>query len=89
MYTPFVAIGNGELDKNPEVHKGDLILCPHCGDTHPVILGKSQKWNEETQSVEEEFTETNALQMFKCDFTGNLYLCGVDNKAMDGIEVVR
>lgn len=31
---PFVAFSNDTLDRQPRVHKGDIVECPHCGGEH-------------------------------------------------------
>lgn len=38
--TPYVAVGNGELDQNPTIKEGDRIPCPNCGKICTVLEAK-------------------------------------------------
>jgi hypothetical protein len=69
-----ISIGNGELDGNKRLKKGDLIDCPYCSGKHPVKLGKN-----------EDNIETNTLMFYKCN--GTAYLCGVNGVAI-GKELI-
>ena len=37
---PFMVIGAGELEDAAYVQAGDEILCPLCGNVHPLECGK-------------------------------------------------
>jgi len=89
MTIPYLTVGNDELEGRPSIYKDDIIQCSHCDGTHKVALGMSRKWNNELQCLEEEETESNSMQFYSCSKTGKTYLCGVDNRAMDGVEVVK
>ena len=34
--TPFVGFSNDTLNRQPKVHKGDIVECPLCGGEHPL-----------------------------------------------------
>jgi len=66
---PFMAIGEGELNGNKTLKKGDIINCPHCSKGHPIKLGKT-----------EDGVETNSIMFYNCG--KKTYLCGVDGTAL-------
>lgn len=37
MSTPYIGFGNDTLKKLPIVHKGDMVACPHCKGSHPLL----------------------------------------------------
>ncbi len=41
MPTPYVAFGNDNLERQPEVHAGDKFTCDKCGELHELRAGKS------------------------------------------------
>lgn len=68
----FFAIGNEELEGQPQIKKGDMFDCPHCPDKHPLECGKNPKTGEESA----------LLLFYKCPKTGNTYLAGIDGKML-------
>jgi len=68
----FVAFGNDELEKLPDIKKGDIIVCPHCGGKHKVEAFKDKNGND-----------TNTLA-YECG--EELYLAGVDGKNVMGVR---
>jgi predicted RNA-binding Zn-ribbon protein involved in translation (DUF1610 family) len=66
----FLAIGNEELEGQPEVKKGDMFDCPHCPDKHVIKCGKNAKTGE----------DDDLLLYYKCDKTGSAYLVGIRGK---------
>lgn len=44
--TPFVDFSNDTLDRQPRVHKGDILECPHCGGEHTAEAGKNEDGSE-------------------------------------------
>jgi len=66
----FLAVGNEELEGQPEIKKGDEIDCPHCPGKHVISCGKNAKTGE----------DDDLLLFYKCDKTGNAYLAGIRGK---------
>lgn len=48
---PFVAFGNDELEKKPELTKYDSIKCAECGQTHRMECGIDQKTGKESDLI--------------------------------------
>jgi transposase-like protein len=71
METPFIAVGHGELDSNPDV--GKVYDCPSCGKQHPVEYG---------ERVEKDGTKTPdpMLAFVKCK--KKAYLIGINGKML-------
>lgn len=74
----YTAIGNKELEGNPEVHGGDLITCPNCGKPHPLKGGEEIN-NDGTKEPSE--TILAYLCGDKC------FLGAVNNKLMGGLKL--
>ena len=36
MSAPYIGFGNDTLGRRPELHEGDEITCPSCGERHTV-----------------------------------------------------
>lgn len=68
----FLAVGNGELDGQPEIKKGDMFDCPHCGGAHPLECGKNPKTG----------VEDNFLLFYTCTSTGLDWLAGMNGKML-------
>jgi len=68
----WVAFGNNELEKLPDMKKGDVIICSHCGKKHKVKAFKDKDGND-----------TN---MFAYECGEKLYLAGVDGKNILGVK---
>lgn len=63
----YIAFGNDELNVAPPLHKGEAILCPHCGQDH-IVAG----------AINSEGEETEMLLFYQCGDT--TYLAGIDSK---------
>lgn len=70
---PFIAVGNGELDKNGNV--GDIATCPNCGNAHKVEYG---------ERVLEDGTKepSKMLAYVSCPKNKSAYLIGIDGKLL-------
>lgn len=68
----FFAIGNEELEGQPEIKKGDMFDCPHCPDKHEIHCGKNAKTGK----------DDDILLFYKCEKTGNTYLAGIAGKLL-------
>jgi hypothetical protein len=64
-----LAIGNDELEKCFEVHKGEKIRCPNCGEWHVLEAGKNKDGKE-----------TEIILFYKCG--DKVYLGAVANKLL-------
>ena len=62
-----LVIGNDELEKCFEVHKGEKIKCLHCGEWHVLEAGKNKDGKE-----------TEIILFYKCG--EKTYLGAVANK---------
>jgi len=69
----FFAIGNYELQDQPEVHEGDMIICPHCGDSHQLEAGTNKDRNK-----------NEIILIYRCG--ENMYLAAVNCKLLPEIE---
>lgn len=87
MSIPYLTISNDEIKNLPNIYKNDVIKCPHCNGTHKVCIGSSKRWDDEKNCLIEENSESNVIQFFTCG--EKTYICGIDNKAMPGIELVK
>ena len=67
---PFIAIGNGELDNNPDVPK--TIKCKSCGKMHKVVRSKDSDGTP------------GRLHFYTCKNVkpNATYLCGFNGKLM-------
>jgi len=69
MNVPFIAFGNDELKKMPDL--GEEIVCPYCGEKHKVEYGKKVLSNNTR-------IEDKTLAYVRC---GNeIYLVGINGK---------
>jgi len=74
-----LAIGNGELDGNPDV--GGSAVCPVCKETHTVSYGTSRSrlpdgtWTEPVES--------KSLGFVKCPKNDMAYLVSLEGKLLD------
>lgn len=68
---PFIAVGNGELDNNPDVP--EIYKCPRCNEEHPVEYG--DKVNKDGTK-----TPDKLLAFVKC--RGSSYLIGINGKML-------
>lgn len=73
---PFISVGQGELDDNEKLKKGDVIQCPHCTGGHPVVLGRAK-----------DDSETDSVMYYNCGET--TYLCGVNGIALFGVQLKK
>lgn len=62
-----LAIGNNELGEK----LGDTIICPKCGEEHPIEFGKKQL-------LDDTWIETKILSFYFCG--GKPYLAGIDGQ---------
>lgn len=69
MNIPFIAFGNDELKKMPDL--GKEVVCPHCGRKHKVEYGK--KVLSDGKKVEDKM-----LAYVQCG--DEVYLVGVNGK---------
>ena len=76
MTLPYIAIGNNELGDKLK----STIDCPHCGKRHRVQKSKSRKLLPNGELGP--FEVSNLLQFYKCTKNGNVYLCGIEGKAI-------
>lgn len=72
---PFVAFGNDELGE--EVHAGDWIVCPICGDFHKLTGGTDGETGEPSELI----------LGYKCG--EDSCLAAVGCKIVDGIKVAH
>lgn len=68
----FLAVGNEELEGQPEIKKGDMFDCPHCPEKHTIKCGTSSKTGK----------EDDLLLFYTCDRTGKTYLAGIRGKRL-------
>jgi len=69
--TPFIAVGNGELDNNGPV--GKFITCPHCSQDHDIKYGKEK-------NAAGEWVESRMLAFYKCGEKS--YLAGINGQLL-------
>ncbi len=64
-----LAISNAELEKEPYVHDGDMIICPHCKDVHKL-----------QSSMGSDGKRTEFLLYYICG--GKSYIAAIANKLL-------
>lgn len=64
----FLAVGNEELEGQPEIKKGDMFDCPHCPDKHVLECGTDPKNGK----------ESTMLLFYRCG--DKTYLAGLNGK---------
>ena len=69
--TPFVGFSNDTLDRQPKVHKGDVLECIHCGGEHIAQAAKN-----------EDGSESELILFYNCG--GNAYLAAVAGRLIIG-----
>lgn len=74
-----LAIGNNELGG----YLGATIECPHCGGTH--VVENAQQVDTATGKL----VETKTLQFYRCDKTGDAYLCGIKGRAINNGRAIK
>jgi len=70
----FLAIGNDELG-DPV---GELITCPHCGETHEIEYGAKRTLQDD--GTWSEPVPSRLLGFYQCG--DDLYLASIDGKAL-------
>lgn len=71
METPFIAVGNGELEDNANVP--EEYDCPRCGKSHPV---------EYFNKIEKDGTKTPSKMLAYVKCKKKKYLIGLNGKML-------
>jgi len=79
--TPYLAIGNRELDRNPEVRAGDAVRCANCGNPHELRGGESVNAAGEVVGM-------SPLLFYHCPENDGDYLGGLNGHLLNGLERV-
>ena len=80
--TPWMAVGNDELNDKPVVKAGDKVICPRCGELHTLrpgqrlVPGPSGTYEDATK-VRDDF-----LMAFSCGET--VYLGALRGRLITG-----
>jgi len=71
MTIPFIAVGHGELDNNPDIP--EEYNCPRCNHKHPVQYG---------ENVEKDGTKTPSKMLAYVKCKKGVYLVGINGKML-------
>lgn len=69
MNIPFMAVGNEELEEQPNISQKDLVYCEDCKEFHSVQSTQGKRCS---------------IESMRCPATNKCFIVGVDGKLLKG-----
>jgi hypothetical protein len=77
MSTPYIGFSDETLKNQPNVYKGDIIICPNCGGKHILECGQKKQDDGSMQ-------DSDILLFYRCG--DSTYLAAVANCLVIGVK---